>query len=107
VTDPVDPARRAADLRAERRRDRERKKAEGEALNLPVPAGERRDHAPEPPPAADATFAAQLMGQGGQKRGLKGGPEVLDQARATYLGTEYSGPNDRRPQPGRNTRTKI
>jgi hypothetical protein len=54
-----------------------------------------------------ATFAAQVLGQGGQKRGLRGGPETLDKARSTYLETEWSGPADRRPHPGRITKTEI
>jgi hypothetical protein len=54
-----------------------------------------------------ASFAAQVLGQGGQKRGLKGGPETLDKARATYLGTEWSGRADRRPRPGRITKTEV
>ena len=53
------------------------------------------------------TFAAQVLGQGGQKRGLRGGPETLDKARSTYLDTEWSGPSDRRPHPGRITKTDI
>lgn len=57
--------------------------------------------------AASAPFAAQLYGQPGVKRGLKGGQEVLDKARATYLGAEYSGPNDRRPAKGQVTKTEI
>ena len=52
-------------------------------------------------------FAAQVLGQGGQKRGLRGGPETLDRARSTYLGTEWSGPADRRPHPGQITKTEI
>lgn len=57
-----------------------------------------------PPPAA---FAAQLLGQPGKKRGLKGGPQVLDAARSTYLSREYSGPHDRRPPPGVTKKTEI
>lgn len=60
-----------------------------------------------PPPVPPAAFAAQVIGQSGQKRGLKGGPPVLDAARVTYLGTEYSGRHDRRPAPGRDTETEI
>ena len=41
------------------------------------------------------------MGQSGQRRGLKGGPPVLDAARASYLGAEYSGAAERRPRPGK------
>jgi hypothetical protein len=47
------------------------------------------------------------MGQSGQKRGLRGGQEVLDTARSTYLGTEYSGPADRRPPTGLLKKTNI
>jgi hypothetical protein len=54
-----------------------------------------------------AAFAAQVLGQGGQKRGLRGGPETLEHARATYLETEWSGPSDRRIQTGRITKTEI
>jgi hypothetical protein len=55
----------------------------------------------------DSTFDAQLLGQPGQKRGLRGGPEVLDHARAAYLETEYSGPDDRRPPKGLLRKTEI
>ena len=60
-----------------------------------------------PQPAGPAAFAAQVMGQGGQKRGLRGGPETLDNARTAYLETEWSGPADRRPPPGRIAKTEI
>ena len=59
------------------------------------------------PPAPPALFAAQVLGQKGQKRGLKGGPPVLDAARSTYLGAEYSGKRDRRPRVGKATQTEI
>jgi hypothetical protein len=57
-----------------------------------------------PPPAA---FAAQVLGQPGKKRGLRGGPEVLDNARNTYLSREYSGARDRRPSMGLTKKTEI
>ena len=47
------------------------------------------------------------MGQRGQKRGLRGGPPVLDAARAAYLGTEYSGEAERRPPTGKAAKTDI
>ena len=62
------------------------------------------------PPASDgsaAIFAAQVIGQTGQRRGLKGGPPVLDAARSAYLGAEYSGAGERRPKPGRTEDTDI
>jgi hypothetical protein len=52
-------------------------------------------------------FAAQLIGQDGQRRGLRGGAPVLDAARSAYLGAEYSGENDRRPSSGLLVRKAI
>lgn len=66
-----------------------------------------RSSPPPPRRGAFATFAAHLMGQSGQKRGLRGGQEVLDAARSTYLGTEYSGDSDRRPRAGVIRKTEI
>jgi hypothetical protein len=60
----------------------------------------------QPPPDA-AAFTAQIMGQTGARRGLKGGPPVLKQARSAYLETEYSGPNDRRPPAGLLRKTEV
>lgn len=59
------------------------------------------------PAQPDPAFAAQMMGQSDQKRGLKGGQPVLEAARAAYLETEHSGGRDRRPPIGRKTRTEI
>jgi hypothetical protein len=52
-------------------------------------------------------YAAQLIGQDGQRRGLRGGAPVLDAARSAYLGAEYSGENDRRPSSGLLVRKAI
>lgn len=66
---------------------------------------------PAPAPSAKrsgiAAFAAQVIGQPGQKRGLRGGKETLDKARSTYLETEWSGPADRRHRTGKITKTEI
>ena len=43
----------------------------------------------------------------GQKRGLRGGPPVLDAARSAYLGAEYSGAAERRPKTGKTAKTDI
>ena len=104
---PIDPIRRA---QAARRalpapRESDRPEADGEEDVTFV-----RDEQPAPPPprrGAFAAFAAHLMGQSGQKRGLRGGQEVLDAARSTYLGTEYSGQADRRPKAGLIKKTEI
>ena len=97
------------------RRGRDRRAAaEAETTSRAVvPAGERVDHAASPakpavsPTAPPALFAAQVIGQTGQKRGLKGGPPVLDAARSTYLGAEYSGKRDRRPRVGKASQTEV
>ena len=83
-----------------------------ESPHLPVPAGPRVDH--DAPRArsrlrgapTDGAYAAQLL-SGGERRGLKGGPDMLERAKTSYLQSEYSGQNDRRPRPGRVTRTEI
>lgn len=76
---------------------------------LPAATGSARAEAEavRPKTPAEAAFEAQLMTQGSVKRGLRGGKEVLDAARTTYLKTEWSGPKDRRPPQGALTRTKV
>ena len=72
--------------------------------NLPVPMG---------PVAAiprtfrdergggDSEVSAQLIGQDGQRRGLRAGPSLLEIARDAYSRTEWSGSYDRRLGAGR------
>jgi hypothetical protein len=92
-----------------RRRARRRPAQDAAAAQALAPVDPPRIEPVEPQPQAggDAAFTAQVLGQGGQRRGLRGGPETLDKARSTYLGTEWSGPADRRPHPGRITKTEI
>ena len=52
-------------------------------------------------------YAAQLLGQDGQRRGLRGGAPVLDAARSAYLDAEFSGEHDRRPSSGLIMKTAI
>ncbi len=118
MSDPIDPTRgvrtdrRSQDRRGARRRagdDKSQAAAPG-GSNLPVPIDQSRAAAPDPEPVTDtgaATFAAQLYGQVGQKRGLKGGQPVLDSARSAYLEAEFSGQRERRIRLGRFTKTKI
>lgn len=111
MTDPVRPAAGAQDRRVnDRRTGLRRAKAANDGRDL-VPIEPVVDHAvplaPLPKDDAAAAFEAQRMGQEGVKRGLKGGQEVLDQARSTYLSSEYSGAADRRPSPGQVSKTKI
>ena len=79
--------------------------------NLPVPVGQpytpRREAGRSAPQPKAGAFDAQVIGQEGAKRGLKGGAPVLDAARAAYLEAEYSGGADRRPPAGLIMRSKI
>jgi len=116
VTDevrPVGPVQRRDERRAGDRRAEERRAGSASRALVPVefpvePAEPPARPAPSPPadPGA-AVFAAQMIGQTGQRRGLKGGPPVLDAARSAYLGTEHSGAAERRPQPGKAKDTDV
>ena len=106
MSEPIDQIREQAERRQRQRRESERR-SPGTALILaPRPAPDSAEPV-APDPTAEAAFTAQILGQSGQKRGLKGGPPVLEHARSAYLEAAYSGPADRRPRPGRMARTKI
>ena len=104
MTGPVKPISPVAKPRGVRRRlqlflARERLE-EHAAQPEPAPV---RDAPPRPEnPPTDAGVAAQLMGER-ERRGLRAGYEIREQARATYLQTEFAGPRDRRPRPLRPT----
>jgi hypothetical protein len=108
MTSPIDPLRRAARLRRGVRTESE---AAAEATtetgfsNLPVPAEPARAVPPPAPPpaaaAATAAFGAQLLGQDGQKRGLRAGPAAIEGANTSYNRVEWSGSKDRRARKGR------
>lgn len=114
MTGPVEPVRRppgprrVSERRGDDRRSAERRTEEApapaETFAAPVPA----PHEPEPKaaPATPGAFSAQLMAQGGEKRGLRGGPPVLESARSAYLEAEFLG-RDRRTRKGRITKTEI
>jgi len=105
MTDPIDPIRRNEGDR----RQRLRRKADGAAKTdgreaaVHLPAVITPDKPIDPQPV----LAAQLMGQEGQKRGLRGGPQTLAQARNAYLSAEWSGAIDRRNRTGLFSKTKI
>ena len=109
---PIGPVE-GRDRRSAQRREAERRA--GSTSRELVPVGKVVDEIPDPAtPAASnspadpaAAFAAQMMGQTGQRKGLKGGPPVMDAARASYLGAEYSGEKDRRPPAGLIKKTEL
>jgi hypothetical protein len=106
---PIDPIRRSGPARRALPAPREGDRHETETEAVFVVEEDAPPPRQEPPPRREgfAAFAAQVMGQPGQKRGLRGGQEVLDAARSTYLGTEYSGAADRRPKAGLLKKTNI
>lgn len=94
-------------------RTRPQRVEEAEAIiasNLPVPVGPtitmprppRNDHT-----RGDSEFSAQLLGQEGQRRGLRAGTPLLEAARVAYNRIEWSGSYDRRARAGRRTRTEV
>ena len=70
-----------------------------ETLRLPAPAA-----AADP---AGSPVDAQLLGQPGARRGLREGAPALLRARSAYLSTEWSGGDDRRPEPGLLVRDRL
>ena len=110
MTKPVPPVTAASVQRRAGRRETDpalarevEEKASPSGTNLPVVSGplSHRDDSPA------SAVEAQILGQDGVKRGLRGGKPVLDQARSAYLGTEYSGAADRRPKSGLVAQTKL
>lgn len=89
--------------------DRAREARPAGASNLPVPIDPVtpprtfRDERPR----GYAEFAAQIIGQGGERRGLRAGPSLMDAARDAYNRTEWSGRYDRRARKGGTTREDI
>lgn len=113
---PIAPVKRRTDRREAERRAAERRAASASRALVPVDVADQPAEPAEPParpaptPPGDAgaaVFAAQMMGQSGQRRGLKGGPPVLGAARSAYLGTEHSGVAERRPLPGKARDTDV
>jgi hypothetical protein len=106
MTSPIDRIRRAVRLRGAPAAEAA---AEPSAPFDPATAG-------EVPPAASvmgaspidaAAFDAHLMGQHGEKRGLRGGKPAIDHAQSHYNRVEWSGAKDRRARKGRVADTEI
>jgi hypothetical protein len=112
MTERLDPIRPYGDRRQSDRRREDRtpepRQADAPEPNLPVPVATPHAHEHTSPPPLDgpAAFAAQLLGQPGQRRGLRQ-PGTVEAARSAYLETEYSGPADRRPPKGLIKKTEI
>lgn len=117
MSERIDPVRAVGDRRVWIRRDGDRDGAHASASEapetscepgLPVVAAPPAPEQPDPRERSGfVAFVAQVLGQPGQKRGLRGGPETLERARSAYLETEWSGPADRRPARGKITKTEV
>lgn len=102
---PADPSRRAGRRATDPAlASVETPRQSSPCANLPVVAGEVNTIDTATPAGP---IEAQILGQEGQKRGLRGGAPVLNQARSAYLGAEFSGTANRRPAPGGVARTEI
>ncbi|WP_372783425.1 hypothetical protein [Phenylobacterium sp.] len=109
MTSPIDPTRRSPPTRRSKASAADiieelEGKAEAEAPNLPIPVSRARTIPPKTPVASAAQIEAQLLGE---RRGLKAGASVIDQAKVSYNRTEWSGSKDRRAPKGRAAKTKI
>lgn len=109
MTSPIDPLRRSPRVRragksaAEILDDLEGA-SESTGSGLPVPVGPARTIPPKTPAASAASIEAQLIGE---RRGLRAGASVIDEAKHTYNRVEWSGSKDRRAPKGRAAKTKI
>lgn len=112
MTDSIDPILAAdPEKRGSERRSGERRagRARDPQRAAPVVVEAAPSPAPEAVAPADpsTTFSAQLLGQPGQKRGLRGGPETLERAREAYLGAQWRGPRDRRIARGKAAKAEV
>lgn len=90
----------------DRRRSKDRRKDQAAASKV-LATAPATAVTPVSAPAHPSAFAAQVLGQPGVKKGLKGGAPVLETARDVYLDAEYSGVKDRRRKPGGKASTDV
>ena len=107
---PIDPSRRPGPIRRPRKTAAEmvddlESGRSPDATNLPVPVGPARALPTGSARAGgNAAIHAQVLGE---KRGLRAGPGIHDQAKSTYNKTEWSGAKDRRRPNGRGAKTEA
>ncbi|MFI4964526.1 MAG: hypothetical protein ACHP9T_04080 [Caulobacterales bacterium] len=109
MTSSIDPLSRSPRIRRPRKSaaelvDEFEGKPEATPTSLPVPVGRARTVPPKGPVASATQIEAQLIGE---RRGLRAGASVADQAKVTYNRTEWSGSKDRRAPKGRAAKTEI
>jgi hypothetical protein len=112
MTSPIDSIRRASRARRPRKTAADvidgieaGRTGSAEPTTLPVPVGPAKTM---PAGSANASGAAAIHAQVlGERRGLKAGPTIHDQAKASYNQTEWSGTKDRRRPKGGTTKTDV
>ena len=101
---PIDSIRGSAALRRQPGAAGERSQSVAPA-NLPVPVEPARSIPRGASPAnGDAAIQAQVIGE---RRGLRAGPTIHDEARSSYTRVEWSGAWDRRRPQGVAAKTSI
>ena len=109
MTSSIDPARRSSRARRPRKSaaelldDLEAGRAVAPS-NLPVPVSPAQTLPPRTPVASAAAIEAQLQGE---RRGLRAGASLIDEAKVTYNKTHWSGSKDRRAPKGRAAKTDV
>jgi hypothetical protein len=109
MSSPIDPFGRSSGVRRTRKSAAELAD-EHDGHETPtssgqlVPVSPARTIPPKGPVGSAAQIEAQLIGE---RRGLRAGPTIHDEAKVSYNRTEWSGRVDRRAPKGRVTKTEI
>jgi hypothetical protein len=111
MTSSIEPPRRSPPVRrtskvdhAQPTEDEDDGVEAAETAHLPVPVSPAHTIPPKTPVASAAAIEAQMIGE---RRGLRAGASVIDQAKVTYNKIEWSGSKDRRTPKGRTTKTDV
>lgn len=108
MTGPIAPIRPIRLIRRQTQRPAADERApEAPTVNLTINVGGEPAEPARASRTPPANLDAHMAAQDARVRGLRGGQKVLDTARATYLKTEWSGPNDRRHRAGKITKTQA
>ncbi len=103
----INPLRRSQPVRRTRKPEAETADDahQSEGSNMLVPVSPARTVTPPPGRiSGDSALHAQVIGE---RRGLRAGATVHDEAKSSYVKTEYSGAWDRRRPKGRAAKTEI
>lgn len=109
MTSSIDPARRSPRIRRTRKSaaeivDEIEGAPQAAANTLPVPVTPARTLPPAAPLAGAAQIEAQIVGE---RRGLRAGATVIEEAKITYNRTQWSGEKDRRAPKGGAAKTET